>query len=61
MQGSLENRGVVYANWFDDDGIRYAVPVNGDKPNTRLTAYALLNQPFGKRKISHSVLQGNSE
>lgn len=50
VQGSIENRGVVYANWFDDDGIRYAVPVNGEKPNTRLTAYALLNQPFGKKK-----------
>lgn len=49
-QGNLERNGTVYASWFDGSGIRYAVPVNSKKPNTSVTAYALLNQPFGRRK-----------
>lgn len=48
--GNLERNGTVYASWFDNDGIRYAIPVNSEKPNTSVTAYALLNQPFGRRK-----------
>lgn len=40
----------VYASWFDDAGIRYAVPVNAKKPGTHASLYAMLNQPFGKMK-----------
>ena len=40
----------VYASWFDDAGIRYALPVNARKPGTNVNLYAMLNQPFGKMK-----------
>lgn len=49
-QGSLERNGTVYASWFDGNGTRYAVPVNSEKPNASVAAYALLNQPFGRKK-----------
>ena len=46
----LETNGTVYANWFDNTGIRYAVPVNAKKPGTTAMLMAMLNQPFGKMK-----------
>lgn len=46
----LENNGTVYASWFDNKGIRYAVPVNAKKPGAAVNAYGMLNQPFGKQK-----------
>lgn len=46
----IESNGTVYASWFDNEGIRYAVPVNAKKPGATATAMAMLNQPFGKRK-----------
>ena len=55
----LEANGTVYASWFDNTGIRYAVPVNARKPGTAATVMAMLNQPFGKMKnftFSLSVL-----
>ena len=45
-----EGRGTVYASWFDNAGIRYAVPVNARKPGTNANVYCMLNQPFGKMK-----------
>lgn len=49
-QGNITRNGTVHASWFDNNGIRYAVPVNSEKPNFQANAYALLNQPFGKKK-----------
>ena len=46
----LESNGTVYASWFDDKGIRYAVPVNSKKPEAAVNAYGMLNQPFGQQK-----------
>lgn len=46
----LESNGTVYASWFDDNGIRYAVPVNAKEPGAAVNAYGMLNQPFGKQK-----------
>lgn len=50
LQGNVERNGTVYASWFDDKGSRYAVPVNSENPNISITAYTLLNQPFGRKK-----------
>lgn len=50
VQGALESNAAVYASWFDDNGTRYAVPVNSRKPDMSVAAYALLNQPFGRKK-----------
>lgn len=47
---NMDRNGTVYAHWFDDAGIRYAVPVNAKKPGTNASMYAMLNQPFGKMK-----------
>lgn len=41
---------MVYASWFDNAGIRYAVPVNAQKPGINASMYAMFNQPFGKMK-----------
>ncbi len=46
----IESNGTVYASWFDNSGIRYAVPVNAKKPGATAMAMAMLNQPFGKQK-----------
>ena len=47
---NVDRNGTVYASWFDNAGIRYAVPVNAQKPGTNARLYAMLNQPFGKMK-----------
>lgn len=31
VRGNIERNGTVYASWFDDNGVRYAVPVNSKK------------------------------
>lgn len=48
---NVDRNGTVYASWFDNAGVRYAVPVNAKKPGTNASLYAMLNQPFGKMKI----------
>lgn len=50
VHGNVDRNGIVDASWFDKDGVRYAIPVNSRKPNMSVTAYALLNQPFGRQK-----------
>lgn len=46
----IETNGTVYASWFDNNGVRYAVPVNARRPGTTAMVMAMLNQPFGKMK-----------
>lgn len=41
---------VVTASWFDDNAIRYSVPVNSLRPGMNLYATATYNQPFGKER-----------
>ncbi len=50
MDASLSMHPIVSASWFDQQGIRYSVPVNSRKPGSGLSLYATYNQPFGKEK-----------
>lgn len=50
LNASLGMRPIVSASWFDQQGIRYSIPVNSRKPGSNLSLYASYNQPFGKEK-----------
>lgn len=50
MGGSMATRSTVYASWMDESGIRYAVPVNAQKPVSNCYAYISYNRPLGKER-----------
>lgn len=49
-RGRLMQNPVVAASWFDDNAIRYSVPVNSHDPGMNFYAAATYNQPFGKER-----------
>lgn len=56
VNASLTTRSTVYASWTDSDGIRYAVPVNSEKPQSSGAVYTSYNRPFGKdRKFTFTA------
>ena len=59
MGASLGMRPIVSASWFDQQGIRYSIPVNSRKPGSNLSLYASYNQPFGKEKNFTFSLDGD--
>lgn len=59
LTGSLNTRQIVQASWFDESGIRYALPVNSPKPGGSVALYASWNQPFGKQKRFTLTLDGS--
>jgi len=59
LTGSLNTRQIVQASWFDESGIRYALPVNSPKPGGSVSLYASWNQPFGKQKRFTLTLDGS--
>ena len=50
LSGSVTQRAIQTASWFDADGIRYAVPVNTRRPMASLTGNMSWRQPVGKQK-----------
>ncbi len=50
LSGSMTQRGIQSASWFDTDGVRYSVPVNTNKPAYSLSAYLTWRQPVGEKK-----------
>ncbi len=53
LTGTSTIRPIVYASWFDANGIRYAIPVNSTDPAYSANLYISYNQPIGKnRKLS---------
>lgn len=50
MYGSMTNRPIVTASWFDKEGVRYGVPVNSVTPSGNVTSWLSFNQPFGKER-----------
>lgn len=48
VHGSANTNQVVYASWYDQGGVRYAVPVNSKSPGLSSSVYLLYNTPFGK-------------
>ena len=52
----MDFRPVVYASWFDEQGVRYAVPVNAELPSVHTNLYLNINQPLGhERKFTLSA------
>ena len=50
MDASMNSNARVYASWFDDNGIRYAIPVNAKNPSWDVSAYLQWNRPIDKKK-----------
>lgn len=56
LYGSLNTNSMVYASWFDEPGVRYAVPVNSQRPEITTTLYTSYNRPLGQdRKFTFSA------
>ena len=56
LYGSIGTNSMVYASWFDDAAVRYAVPVNSKKPEVRTSLHLSYNMPIGKqRKFTFST------
>lgn len=47
---NLNRNATVYATWFDNDGVRYSIPVNARKPSTSIQAYGSIGSSFGEKK-----------
>ena len=50
LYGSLGTNSRVDATWFDDTGVRYAIPVNSKKPVSTTSLYVSYNIPIGKER-----------
>ncbi|MBP5336719.1 MAG: outer membrane beta-barrel protein [Bacteroidales bacterium] len=50
LDGTMTQRGIVSASWFDAEGVRYSVPVNTQKPSYTLYGNFSWRQPVGKKK-----------
>ncbi len=50
LYGTLNQRGIVSASWFDADGVRYFVPVNTRRPSSSVTGSVSWRRPIGARK-----------
>ena len=50
LNGSLNQRQMVTASWFDDDGIQYGIPVNSGKPSLSASIYSGATLPLTKDK-----------
>ena len=50
LNGSLNQRQIVTASWFDDNGIQYSIPVNSGKPSLSASIYSGATLPLTKDK-----------
>lgn len=50
LNGSLYQRKMVTASWFDDNGIQYSIPVNSAKPSLSASVYSGGEFPLTKDK-----------
>lgn len=50
LYGQFATNQFVYANWFDSDGNRYAIPVNSKAPAVTTTLNVSLSTPLDKKK-----------
>lgn len=50
LTGSMNQRQMVTASWFDDDGIQYSIPVNSAKPAFTASAYTSAQLPLTRDK-----------
>ena len=56
---TMTTRSAVDASWFDNEGVRYSVPVNSMKPQTNGYAYLTYNRPLGKERRFTFTVSGN--
>lgn len=50
IRGTLSQNGTVYASWFDEDGVRYAIPVNSKAPGYSIFSSFDYRLPLNKEK-----------
>lgn len=60
LSTSMSTRSTVYANWFDEGGIRYSVPVNSDRPQGSGSMHISYNRPIGKERKFTFTTSGNA-
>lgn len=48
LSGDLDDRGVISAIWFDENSVRYSIPVNSKKPSTSLMVSPSINFPLNE-------------
>ena len=59
LNGNLEHSKIVKASWFDDNGVRYAIPVNTKKPGLNFDIYANFSFPLDNQKnLSLGIFPG---
>jgi len=59
LNGSISNNPLVSASWFDNNGVRYSIPVNSTKPDANIMMFGTWNKPFGKNKNITFSLDGD--
>lgn len=50
LRGGITHNGLVYASWFDDNGVRYVVPVNSKSPAYTFSGSFTYRRPLNKKK-----------
>lgn len=50
LSGSFQQNGIVQASWYDNNAIRYSIPVNSKKPSYNMNGSLTYNLPFGKER-----------
>ena len=49
---SYRTNNIVNANWYDENGVQYTVPMNNDKGAWSARTFIMYNTPIGKSKFS---------
>lgn len=57
--GSLSTTPIVSASWFDEDGVRYSIPVNSMKPGADFSVFGSWNKSFGRNRNFTLTLDGD--
>lgn len=53
LWGNMMRNNIVYASWFDENGVRYAIPVNSGYPGYDFLSYAGYRKPVSQdRKLT---------
>lgn len=58
LDGSVSTTPIVSASWFDNNGVRYSIPVNSKNPGADISLYSSFNKSVGKSKNITFMLDG---
>lgn len=50
LRGGITHNGLVYASWFDKNGVRYAIPVNSKSPSYNVSGSFDYRRPLNEKK-----------